>query len=134
VVDDELDRLQRVHLVGVTAQADDPVAHRRQVDDCGNAGEVLQQHARRSERDFFRRLALHIPASERLDIRGFDEPPVLVTKQILEKNFQRERQPGDFGKSSRLERGETVHLIAAPVDVQASPRVEGVHGRHTQVL
>ena len=52
VIDDELDRLQRVDLVRIAAERDDAVAHRGEIDDAGHAGEVLQQDARRHERDF----------------------------------------------------------------------------------
>ena len=52
VIDDELDRLQRIDLLRIAAERDDAVAHRRQIDDAGHAGEVLQQDPRRHERDF----------------------------------------------------------------------------------
>ena len=53
MVDDELDRLERIDLLRVAAEADDAVAHGREIDNGGNAGEVLQQHARGRERDLF---------------------------------------------------------------------------------
>ena len=51
VIDHELDRLQRVDPVRIAAEPRDAVAHRRQIDDRRHAGEVLQQHARRRERN-----------------------------------------------------------------------------------
>ena len=51
VVDDELDGLQRVDVLRIAAERGDAVAHRREIDDGGHAREVLQQHARRRERD-----------------------------------------------------------------------------------
>src|SRR5262245_16187724 len=49
VIDHELDGLQRVDVLGVAAQRNDAVTHRRKIDDTGHAGEVLQQDARRHE-------------------------------------------------------------------------------------
>ena len=52
VIDDELDRLQRIHLLRIAAQRDDAIAHRRQIHHAGHASEVLQQDPRRHEGDF----------------------------------------------------------------------------------
>jgi hypothetical protein len=49
MIDDELDRLQRVDAIGIAAEPNHPVAHRREVDDARHAGEILEQHARRRE-------------------------------------------------------------------------------------
>ena len=94
VVDDELDRLQRVDARRVAAERGDAVAHRRQVDHARHAGEVLQQHPRRHERD----LAVgvrrgRVPAGQRADVLGLHERAVLAPQQVLEQDAQRERQP-----------------------------------------
>ena len=104
MIDDELDRLQRVDLVRIAAEPDDAVAHRREIDDRGHAGEVLQQHARRRERNFLLRGALEVPARQRLDVGRLDEPAVLVAQQVLEQDLHRVRQARDFGESGGLER------------------------------
>ena len=57
VVDDELDRHERVDLGRVAAEVGHRVAHRGEVDHAGHAREVLQHHARGRERDLLRRLA-----------------------------------------------------------------------------
>ncbi len=51
VVDDELHRLQRIDLLRLPSERSHRVAHRRQVDDRGDTGEILQEHARGRERD-----------------------------------------------------------------------------------
>ena len=52
VIDDELDpRLQRVDAIRIAPEAGDAVAHGREIDHGGHAGEILQQHARRRERN-----------------------------------------------------------------------------------
>ena len=48
VVDDEVHRDQRIDLLRVAAELPHRVAHRGEVDDRRNAGEVLHQHARRA--------------------------------------------------------------------------------------
>ena len=45
-LDYEIDRHQRIDLVGIAAQRDHRIAHHRQIDYGGNAGEILHQHAR----------------------------------------------------------------------------------------
>ena len=59
VVDDEVDGDAGLDRAGSPPSVDHRVAHRREVDDRGHAGEVLHQHARRHE------LQLAVPASRR---------------------------------------------------------------------
>ena len=95
VVDDELRRDQRIDLVGVAAHVPHRVAHRRQVDDSGHAGEVLHEHACGRERDLVAGLSARVPLGERLDVLRADGLAVLVSQQVLEQDLQRERQPRD---------------------------------------
>ena len=92
VIDDELDRLQRIDLSRVAAEPQDAVAHRRQIDDGGHAGKVLQQHARGGEGNLLLDLRRHVPAGQRLDVLRVDEPRVLPAQQVLEQDLERERQ------------------------------------------
>ena len=62
VVDDELDRLQRIDLARIAAEPHDAVAHGGEVDDRGHAGEILQQHAGWCEGDLLLRLARSRPS------------------------------------------------------------------------
>src|SRR5262249_34372816 len=80
MIDNQLHRLQRIDLRRVAAQSNDAVAHRGQVDDARHAGEVLQQHARRRERDLARSGALDVPVRERLDVRALHKAAILVTQ------------------------------------------------------
>ena len=59
------------------------LAHRGQVHDGGDAGEILQQHASGHEGDFFFRGAggaRWIPARERMNIFGENELAVFVAQ------------------------------------------------------
>ena len=68
VVDDELDGLKRVDLLGVSAEPRHRVAHRGEVDHGGHAREVLEQHPARHERDLARRVRLRVPLGDGLDV------------------------------------------------------------------
>ena len=70
VVDHQLGRGERVDAGRVAAHLGHRVAHRGEVDDRGNAGEVLQQHARGGEGDLLAGLGLRVPAGEGLDVGG----------------------------------------------------------------
>ena len=90
MVDDEIDRHQRVDLVGIAAERDHGVAHRGEVDDRRHAGEILHQHPRGAEGDLVLFLAAIVePGRDRLDIRLFHRPSVLVTQEIFEDDLHR---------------------------------------------
>ena len=96
VVDDQLCRRQRIDLAGSTAQRDHRVPHRGQVDHGRNAGEVLQHHAGRRERDFRVGVRGGIPAAQRFDIAARDVDAVFVAQQVLQQDFQAEGKARDI--------------------------------------
>ena len=131
VIDDQFDRLQRVDLVRVAAEPRDAVAHRRQVDDRRDAGEVLEQHACRRERDLLLRRALHVPARQRFDVGRLHEPAVLVAQQVLEQDLQRERQAArSQGTRPRCSAGRLKIWYGAAAHRECGAGAEAVHGRH----
>ena len=77
VVDHQIDRHERVDLLRIGAQVFHRVAHRGEVDDGGNAREVLHEDARRLVRDLLGRLGLRVPARDRLDVVRGDRLAVL---------------------------------------------------------
>ena len=93
VVDDQLDRLERVDLRRVAPHPLHGVAHRGQVDDGRDAGEVLEQDAARPEGDLARRDRLGVPLRQPHDVVGGDRRAVLVAEQVFQEDLQRERQP-----------------------------------------
>jgi len=93
VVDDEVDRDERVDLLRVAAEARHGVAHRGEVDEGGDSGEVLEEYASRTKRDLVGGLRPGVPARQRLDVGGLDRDPVLVAEQVLEQDPERPRQP-----------------------------------------
>jgi len=96
VIDDEVDRRQRIDLLRVAAEFFQRVAHRGQIDHRRNAGEVLQQHAAGTEGDFLIRLAVGEPSAESLDVIRLHRAAVFKPQHILEQHFHGERQPREI--------------------------------------
>ena len=113
---------KRIDALGIAAELHDAVAHRRQVDDARHAGEVLQQHARRHERDLLLAGRAGRPGGQRARCRPCDEGVVLAPQQVLEQDLQRERQPGHAGKPGLLERRQAVEVDGVVSDRQRLAR------------
>ena len=69
VVDHELDGEERIDLLRVAAEVVHGVPHRCEIDDRGHSREVLQEDARRGERDLLRGLRRKRPSPRRLPRR-----------------------------------------------------------------
>ena len=109
VVDHQIDRVQRVDLLRVAAKRLDAVAHGGEVDNGGNAGEVLHQHARRAIGDFARVLAaLGAPLREGLDVVDGDGLAVLEPQHVLEHHFQRGGEAREIAEPGFLGGGDRV--------------------------
>ena len=105
MVDDQLDRLERIDLPGIAAEPLHRVPHGRQVDDCRYPGEVLEQDAAGTEGDLAIRGRLGIPRRQPLDVLGRDRDPVLISQEVLEQDLQREGQSRNVetGTAQRVE-------------------------------
>ena len=125
VVDDHLGRRERVDLVGVAAEGDDGLAHGGEVDDAGNAGEVLHDDARRRELDLGVGLGGGHPRAERLDLLLGDVRAVLGAEEVLEQHLEAERQLLVAGHGVEPE-----DLVGRVTDVERVLRPETVHCRH----
>ena len=90
VVDDEIDRLERIDQPRIAAESGERVAHGGEIDDGGNSGEILEQHSRGAERDLFFDSALHVPAGEGADVVRLDELAVFVSEQVFEEDLEAE--------------------------------------------
>ena len=126
MVDDEIDRDQRVDARRVAAERHHGVAHGGEVDHGGDAGEILHQHARRAEGDLAVALARDQPLGHGADVVGGDRAAVLVAQQILEQHLQREGQAGDAGEAVLLGLGEAVVVVLGAADVKRAFRFEGI--------
>ncbi len=130
VVDDELDRLQRIHTNGISAERDHGIAHGREIDHARHAGKVLEQHTRRHERNLFVGTERRIPLRHGANVVGFHERVVLAAQQILEQDLHRVRQTRDARESSLFERGQAVNIERLIEDPDLGTGTEAVQGRH----
>src|SRR5262244_169756 len=132
MIDDELDGLQRIDAIGIATEIDHGVAHRGEIHDARHTREILQQYARRHERDFLLAIRRRVPARKRLNVIGFDECVVFTAQKILEEDLHRVRQPRDSAETCLLERGQAIYLdrFSACADLQA--RIETVSCAHTK--
>ena len=97
VVDDELGRDLRVDRRRIAAQGDHRLAHRGEVDDRGHAREVLEEDARRAERDLVLRLGLGVPLGDGTHLLGAAVAQRLRAEDVLEQDAKRVRKPRDIG-------------------------------------
>src|SRR2546430_4387303 len=122
--------LQRVHFLRVAAHPLHRIAHGRDVDHGGDAGELLHQHARRHERDLVIRELRRIPARQPLDLLGPHGASVLPAQQVLEQDFEGIRQAADR-EPALLQRVQAEDLEAPSSHCEAGPRTETVGRRHS---
>ncbi len=90
VVDDEIDRNERIDLGRIAAEFRHAIAHCGEIDNGWDAGEVLHQHACGAEADFFFGFALVVePFGHGHDVGLIDRAVVLVAKEVFEENLHR---------------------------------------------
>ena len=92
VVDDHLCRVQRVNLIRVAAESLNSLTHGSQVNNTGDAGEVLHNNASRGELNLDRRISRRNPVGDSLDVLLSDVGAIFVAQQVLTENLQRVRQ------------------------------------------
>ena len=127
VVDDEVDRHQRIDLLRIAAERRHGVAHGGEIDDGRNAGEILHQHARRAVGDLDAGRALvGEPAGDRLDAFLGDRAAVLVAQQVLEQHLHRIGQLGDAGQPVLLGLDQAEIDILGAADGERPAAIEAV--------
>ena len=131
VVDDELDRLQRVDLRRVAAEVGHGIAHGGEVHHRGHAGEVLQQHPSGHEGDLPVRRELTRPAGEGADVVRAHRDAVLVAQQVLQQDPQRIGEPRDV-QPLLLQCGEAEDLVVPVTYAERRASSEAV--RHLNLL
>jgi hypothetical protein len=88
-------------------------AHRREVDNSGNAREILQKDARRKKRDFpFGARCSGLPCGEGANVFGMNKAAVFLAKEIFEQNFQRKWQARHLADTGALERVQAIDFVA----------------------
>ena len=137
VIDDQIDRHQRVDLHRIAAELGDGIAHGGQIDNAGHAGEILHQHARRAIVDFVVRRAGGLPIDHGLHIGGGHGVAVFKAQQIFQQHLHRIGQARDVTQlgggslqavigvafAGRLQRAAGVQTVLADGGHGASPFV-----------
>jgi hypothetical protein len=128
VVDDEVDGYQRFDDSAVFSQASDGFAHGGEVDEQGDAGEVLKDDAGDDERDFSVDRFGGVPGSEGANVLFGDGDAVAITEDGFEDKTDGDGEAGDFANAGFLEGGEGIDVARFAACFQGAPDVEGIKG------
>ncbi len=125
VIDDEVDGDERVDLGRVAAEPGDRIAHRREIDDAGDAGEILHQHARGAILDLAVRAGVLLPIDQRLGIGLGDGDAVLEAQHVFQEDLHREGEAADVAELLRR-LGERVIGVGLTVHAERVAGGEGI--------
>ena len=114
MIDHQIDRLQRTDLVGIASELFDRIAHHGQIRHHRHAGEILEQYARRHERDFAL-AALAVPSRQSFDLTLRHDHAVLASQHVLDHHLDRVRHPRER-EPVLFERVELVDRVALAID------------------
>ncbi len=128
VVDHQVGRRQRIHLVGIAAEVADRLPHGGQVDDAGHTGEVLHDHPGGRELDFHARVGRGIPVRDGLDVVLGDVGAVLGAQQILGEHLE---AVGKFlGTGYRVQAVDLIALVPDLERVAGPKRIDRIFAAH----
>ncbi len=126
MVDDELGRYEGIHALGIAAEGFDGVAHRAQVDDGGNAGEVLHEHACGHVSDLAAWLGLGVPVGEELDVGGGDVDAVFAAQQVFKQDLETEGKTAEI-EAARGESGQAIDDVGPGARLKSGTTLEAIH-------
>ena len=119
MVDDEVNRRMRIDLSRVAAALRHRLAHSREIDDGGDTGEILHQHAGGAESDLVLGGPGLQPGAHRLDVVDRHRTAVLEADQVFEEHLERKRQALDVPEAGRIgsrRQAEIIIFLAADRD------------------
>ena len=127
MVDDEVDRNERIDLLRIAAKRGHRVSHSCQIDHCRNAGEVLHEDAGRAVGYLDSSLALvSEPACNCLDAFLRDRASIFIAEQVLQQNLHRIRQLGNAGETVLFGLDKTVINVLRVAYLQYAAAIETV--------
>ena len=126
MVDDQLGGRERIDALGIAAKSLDGVAHGGQIDDGGNAGEVLHEDAGRHVGDFAAGLGFGVPVGEEFDVGGGDVDAVFAAEQIFKQDFEAEGKAREIEAASGEGR-EAIDGVGAAAGVEHGAALKAVH-------
>ncbi len=131
MVDDKIDRNQRIDLFRITAERLEAIAHSCKVNNGWNAGEVLHQHAGRAVSNFCTcRSAICEPCGNSFDIRLLDGAVIFKAKQVLKQNLHGKWKLGNARQAVLFGFGQAVIDIVLTVDGKRFAAFETINVRH----
>jgi hypothetical protein len=108
VIDDEIDRHERLDQLRIFLQLLHRVAHRGEIDQERDAGEILQDDARDDEGNFVGDGRLRVPVGQRADVVFADPFSVEITQHRLEHDADADRQFRDRPHAGFFQRGQRI--------------------------
>ena len=108
MVDDDVNRHQRLNLARRHALTLRSSAHRREVVQCTEADQILQNDTHDHKRNLRGARAFGLPGGECFDVFFADALAVAMTDQCFEHDADRARQAGDLAEACGFEYGEVV--------------------------
>ena len=123
VIDDELDRLQRIDAIGIAAKPNHAVAHRGEIDHARDTVKSCSSTRAGANEISFCSCAPGFQLASASMSFGVHKARILVPQQVFEKDFQRVRKPRHVRKGL-LERiqAEDFNRLAASVALRAVPK------------
>ena len=109
----------RIDLSRVATALRHRLAHRREIDDGGDTGEILHQHAGGAESDLVLGGPGLQPGAHRLDVVDSHRTAVLEPDQVFEEHLERKRQALDVPEAGRIgsrRQAEIIIFLAADLD------------------
>jgi len=134
VVDDQIDRVQRVDLLRLAADRDDRVAHCGQIDHRRNAGEILHQNARRAVRDFVPATGVGRPRGCGFDVVGRNRAAVFKAQQVFNQDLDGIGQFGYIAEASLLGGFKAEIIVRFTVYLKGAAGFERVLSGHLGFL
>ncbi len=119
MIDDQVRGQLRIGLARIDIQHGERIAHGGQIDGAGDAGEILQQDARRHEADLFHS---GFSGGNSLDVGSGDALAVFVPQQVFEQNFDGDREPRHLGEPAFFQGVEAEDPVESPHFSRASRR------------
>ncbi|MNN00462.1 hypothetical protein D3C81_1130530 [compost metagenome] len=126
VVDNEINRHERVDLLRIAAGFLYGIAHGGEVNDNRHAGEILQNNTSRDKRNLLILIAAFAPTCDLLHMLLSNGSSVVLTYSGLKQHFNRERQLGNAAKPLLLESLQVEVTVALAADFQRTGRGEKI--------
>lgn len=92
MIDDKINRAERVDLIGFSSEFFDRVSHGSKINDGWDTGEILKDDSGRSERDFDLFRAFLFPVEDGVDVVFGEREVVTVSEGTFEENSDGERE------------------------------------------